>query len=241
MPRDTLLRRDDLITNPTARVPICLVLDNSPSMSGEIKRGSAVEQVDPRPIDELNEGLASFIEAIQDDDIARFSAEIAIVAFSSAAEVLLDFDSLENIKPPKINVARSGGTVIGKAVDLALQLLNNRKEEYQNAGVDYFQPWLVLMTDGRPTDHSHILSARKVSELVSQNKISVFPIAIGQGADLTILAKFSPKRSPLRLRGLQFKQFFEWLSKSVCMVSQSMPGEKIKIDSEGLKGWADLD
>ena len=57
---------------------------------------------------------------------------------------------------------------------------------------------------------------------------------------MSTLAMFSKKRPPLRLQGLNFKQFFEWLSKSVVRVSQSRPGEKVNLDLEGIKGWAEL-
>lgn len=43
-----LLRMEDLVNNPTPRVPVCLCLDVSGSMSGP-------------PIDELNQGVKLFM------------------------------------------------------------------------------------------------------------------------------------------------------------------------------------
>ena len=51
---------------------------------------------------------------------------------------------------------------------------------------------------------------------------------------------FSPNRPPLKLKGLNFQEFFEWLSQSVSRVSQSTPGDKVELDIEGIKGWAQL-
>lgn len=76
--------------------------------------------------------------------------------------------------------------------------------------------------------------------MVNSRKLTVFPIGIGSYADMGTLAKFSPNRSPLKLQGLKFKEFFEWLSKSVSKTSQSTPGENIKLDVEGIKGWGEL-
>jgi uncharacterized protein YegL len=241
MAKDLILRRQDLITNPTPRVPICLVLDCSPSMSGEVSKGSKFQQTTPRPIDELNEGIRVFFNAIQEDEVARYAAEVSIVAFSEVVEELLDFDSISRVHPPTVELEmQHGGTSIGKGVDLALTLLERRKNEYRDAGVDYFQPWLVLMTDGQPTDDTHIEVSRKAAELVTTRRLTVFPIGIGEGADMDVLAMFSPKRPPLKLKGIHFKEFFEWLSKSVSVTSQSTPGEKIPLDIEGIKGWSEL-
>ena len=133
----------------------------------------------------------------------------------------------------------TGGTALGEGVNLALDTLEKRKSVYSGAGVLYYQPWLVLMTDGQPNGSAVELerAIQRVTDLVAQKKLTVFPIGIGADADMDVLAKFSPSRPPLRLRGLSFKEFFEWLSKSVSRVSRSTPGDTVKLDLEGLAGW----
>jgi von willebrand factor type A domain protein len=228
MKDNLLLRLEDLVNNPTARVPVCLCLDTSGSMEGQ-------------PIEELNEGVHLFYEAIKEDETALYSAEISIVTFGGNAECIKDFSSLE-IQPEAPKLSAYGMTPMGEAVNMALDLLEKRKEEYKDKGVDYYQPWLVLMTDGEPNGDAEELSKaiNRTANLVNQKKLTVFPIGIGKDADMEVLAKFSPKRSPLKLQGLKFKEFFAWLSKSVSKTSQSTPGETIKLDIEGIKGWGDL-
>lgn len=234
------LRQEALIENPTPRVPICLVLDCSPSMSGEVRYGSAIEQTNPRPIDELNQGVKQFLTDLKRDD-TRYSAEVAIVAFSGSAETILDFDSMERVEIPQIPITSGhGGTSIGNAINQALSLLERRKEEYKKAGVDYYQPWLVIMTDGHPTDHSHLDITPKICGLVKQKRLTIFPVGIGNGADMSVLNLLSPNRPALKLRGLRFREFFQWLGKSVTAVSQSTPGESIKLPLESIKEWGTL-
>ncbi|MDE6834533.1 MAG: VWA domain-containing protein [Ruminococcus sp.] len=230
---NNILKNEDLVNNPTARVPVCLCLDTSGSMSGE-------------PIIELNKGVRLFYEAVREDETASYSADISIVTFGGTkAECMSDFAGVHiNPNPPRLSA--SGLTPMGEAVNMGLDLLERRKNEYKEAGVDYYQPWLVLMTDGAPNGNNRELARAidRTVKMVNGRKLTVFPIGIGSEADMNVLAKFSPMRSPLRLRGLRFSEFFQWLSKSVSKTSQSIPGEKIKLDLEGIfspdGGWGNL-
>lgn len=228
MENNLLVRLEDLVNNPTARVPVCLCLDTSGSMRGT-------------PIDELNEGVRLFFDAIREDETALYSAEVSIVTFGDDAECIADFASLA-LQPIAPKLPANGMTPMGEAVNMALDLLERRKDEYKDKGVDYYQPWLVLMTDGAPNGNSDELARaiQRTYDLVDKNKLTVFPIGIGNDADMDILQQFSPKRSPLKLQGLKFREFFAWLSKSVSKTSQSTPGEHVKLDMEGIKGWGEL-
>lgn len=229
MNNNLLLRKEDLVNNPTARVPVCLCLDVSGSMDGA-------------PISELNQGVQLFYDAIKEDEVAMYSAEICIVTFGGDdAECIEDFASLE-IQPNPPRLTADGLTPMGEAVNMALDLLEQRKNEYKDKGVDYYQPWLVLMTDGEPNGNSEELdrSIQRTVELVNSKKLTVFPIGIGARADMRTLARYSPTRAPLKLQGLKFKEFFSWLSKSVSKTSQSTPGECVKLDIKGIGEWGVL-
>jgi len=229
MDNSLLVRLEDLVNNPTARVPVCLCLDTSGSMDGQ-------------PINELNKGVRLFYEAIKEDETALYAAEISIVVFGGdSAECITDFASVM-LQPNTPGLSASGMTPMGEAVNMSLDLLERRKEEYKDRGVDYYQPWLVLMTDGEPNGDKTELSRaiNRTVELVNQKKLTVFPIGIGTYADMKILSQFSPKRPPLKLQGLKFMEFFAWLSKSVSKTSQSTPGESVKLDVEEIKGWGEL-
>ena len=188
------------------------------------------------PIKELQNGVEQFFTSIRADEVASSSAEISIITFGGDVEVALDFRSIENQIVP--NLEASGLTPMGEAVDRALDILSQRKQEYRNAGVDYYQPWLVLMSDGYPTDDITIASQR-VSKLVEDRKLTVFPIGIGEGADMEALKALGGGRAPLRLKGLNFGAFFQWLSRSVARVSQSTPGERVPLPSD-LDSWAEI-
>ncbi len=211
-----VLREEDLITNPTTRLPVCLCLDTSSSMDGQ-------------PINELNEGVKYFFDAIKSDEIARYSVEISVVTFDSVARKTLDFASIDRQQVPTFQAG--GSTSMGEGVNLALNLLENRKKEYSEKGVDYYQPWLVLMTDGYPTDNIE-KAVQRVKELQEKRKITVFAVAIGEEADKNTLRAFSTMKdnAVLRVKSAEyFKDFFEWLSQSVSVASQSVPGTGVSL------------
>lgn len=253
-----LLRKQDLESNPTPRVPICLCLDVSGRIVGGTTQSTGTREFhDGRwwnivdggitALQEMVKGVNLFYSNLFDDEVARYSAEVCIVTFGgSSAEVVIDFANLdrqEGERQQKIaDLTAHGETPMGEAVNKALDCLEQRKNEYKNAGVDYFQPWLVLMTDGKPNGSSMELNRAitRTNELANQRKLTIFPIGIGPEADMNCLARFSPRRPPLRLKGMNFKGFFEWLSASVSRTSQSMPGDKIKLDLDGIKSWGEL-
>ncbi len=211
-----VLRQEDLVSNPTTRLPVCLCLDVSYSMSGN-------------PIQELSEGIKYFFEAIKSDEIARYSVELSIVAFQSDATVILDFANIDRQGIPSLTA--SGSTSMGEGVNLALDTLEKRKKEYSNKGADYYQPWMVLMTDGYPTDDTSSAISR-VKQLGNSKKLTVFPVAIGHDADMDILKQFSTMKNNMVLKVTSaeyFKEFFEWLSQSVTVASQSIPGDKVNM------------
>lgn len=249
-----ILRVQDLVNNPTPRVPICLCLDTSGSMGAvegdcvptgetifEDGREWTVVTGGTSRLDELKKGVDQFYAAIRDDEIAIYSAEICIVTFDDVARCVVDFANIERqeVIPDFVS---TGDTAMGEGVNLALDLLEKRKQEYKDKGVDYYQPWLVLMTDGAPNGdfREYNRAVNRTVDMVNNKKLTVFPIAIGEESDLSSLNKFSPKRPALKLQGLKFQEFFTWLSKSVSKTSQSTPGEVVKLDVEGIKGWAEL-
>lgn len=192
--------------NPDPRIACVLLLDTSASMSGA-------------PIRELNEGFAVFCEAIKKDELARKRAEIAVVSFGGGARIEVPFTEGRNLEPVKLRA--SGDTPMGAALTLGLEQLQMQKQAYRKAGLEYYRPWMFVFTDGEPTDEAFFEAAAHVSQVESAKGLSVFAIGVGEGANLERLTALSRRRAPVRLKGLQFEEFFQWLSASLSSASAS--------------------
>lgn len=249
-----LIRRRDLRDNPTPRVAVCLCLDTSGSMDcvdGQAQQTGRTVWRDGRiwnevadgttRLDELTRGVLKFYEAVSNDEVAAAAAEICIVTFDDKAKCIEDFANIyRQNKNPSFQMGDN--TCMGEGVNMAMDLLEQRKLEYSSAGVDYYQPLLVLMTDGAPNGNPRELerAITRVSSAVRDRKLTVFPIAIGTTADKATLGRFCPGQQVLNLSGTEFDKFFSWLSKSVVRVSQSM-GEPIVLNLGEVGRWDSLD
>lgn len=207
--------------NPEPRCPVVLLLDTSGSMSGH-------------PIDELNAGLAIFKQEIQRDTTASLRVEVAIITFDSSVDILQDFVTIDEFYPPQLTA--SGVTSMGEAIELALNKVENQKAIYKSNGIQYYQPWVFLITDGGPTD-SWQSAAQRVRQADADRKISFYAVAV-QGADMNILGQIAPVNiPPLMLKGLQFQELFRWLSDSMKRVSSSKVGGG-QTSLPAVTGWA---
>jgi len=213
---DMFINENDLVNNPTTRLPVCLCLDTSASMKGQ-------------PLKELEKGIEYFFEAIKNDEVAKYSVELAVVTFGNEVKVELDFKNIFQHNLQKFQA--KGGTFLGGGVEKALEILEQRKKEYSNKGIDYYQPWLVLMTDGKSGDNTQN-ALKKVKNLANNKKLTLFPLGMGDKADIKMLKQFSTLNNNIVLKvksPTYFKEFFEWLSQSVAVASQSVPGDKPKL------------
>ncbi|MBD2151683.1 VWA domain-containing protein [Pseudanabaena sp. FACHB-1277] len=220
-------RRDfpEAYENTEARCPVVLVLDVSGSMTGE-------------PIRQLNEGLKVLKKALEDDPTASLRVEVAVVTFGASVSLAHDFATMDAFNPPTLSA--DGGTPMGEGLEYALQLVAERKEQYKNYGLKYYQPWVWLITDGYPNGNSPWQeAAQKIHQEHKNKKISFFAVAV-EGADMNQLKQVSPPdRTPVKLNGLDFKTMFLWLSRSVGKTASGKVGEEGQTKLEPI-GWGSV-
>lgn len=199
----------EFIDNPEPRCPVVFLLDTSASMQGE-------------PIRELNEGIVVFNESVRRDSLSSLRVEVAIITFGETVQLVQDFVTISQFYPPKLET--KGRTPMGEAVVYALDILEDRKITYRRNNIQYYQPWVFLITDGAPTDTLH-QAAQRVNQAENGKKLSFFAVGV-KGANFDALRQITPlTRPPLMLKGLKFKDLFVWLSQSMSKVSSGKVGE----------------
>jgi uncharacterized protein YegL len=197
----------DFADNPEPRCPCVLLVDTSGSMAGE-------------RIDALNAGLDTFRDDLLSDTLASRRIEIAIVTFSSGANVVQDFVTVDRFDPPQLQA--SGQTHMAAGIAQALKLVDNRKSVYKENGISYYRPWIFMVTDGQPEGESDdvvLRAAQQIKERESSKKVAFFAVGV-EGANMSRLAQLTV-RQPVKLKGLKFSDMFVWLSASMQTISHS--------------------
>lgn len=217
-----LLKLEDAVEfaeNPEPRCPCVLLLDTSGSMNGA-------------PIDALNKGLQTFKEELNRDNLAKKRVEIAIVTFNFEVNVAQDFVTADQFEPPTL--IAQGLTHMGAAIHTGLDMIEARKEQYRTNGVNYYRPWVFLITDGEPqgeVDDVIAQATQRIKNDEANKRVAFFAVGV-EDADMTRLSQIVV-RSPLKLRGLNFQEMFIWLSASMQRVSQSKPDDQVALPPPG--------
>lgn len=206
--------------NPEPRCPCILLLDTSGSMYGE-------------PINQLNQGLKEFQKQLAQDELAAKRVEVSVVSFNSEVEVLNNFETANSFNAPTLNTR--GCTEMGRAIEVAINMLEKRKADYKSNGISYYRPWIFLITDGAPTDDV-TRAISKVHEGEKRKEFAFFAVGT-EGADIYTLNQISV-REALTLQGLNFTALFQWLSNSMCSVSRSTLDAEIILEAP--TGWAKI-
>lgn len=210
---------DNFADNPEPRCPVVLLVDTSGSMAG-------------MPIAQLNDGVQTFRQELLIDPLATKRVEVAVVSFGPV-KIVSDFHTVPNFYPQELET--TGDTPLGEAILTGIDMVNRRKKEYKENGIAYYKPWIILITDGAPTDE-WALAAEAVQKGEANKSFAFFAIGV-ESANMDILRQIST-RSPLKLKGLMFREFFIWLSASMKMVSAKNPGTTINLLPPS--GWSEL-
>lgn len=231
MSNDNLIDMLEIANPQHPKVALVLLLDTSGSMSGT-------------KINQLNEAMVVLKQDLSSDDLARKRVEIAVVTFGERILIKNNFTSVEDFNP--IQLKTSGSTPMGDAINTALDLIEQRKKEYKSNGIDYYRPWIFLITDGEPTDmepgeYKWNTTIESIRNGETNKKFAFFVIGVDP-ANMEILKQIAPLDRPaLKLKDNRFKDIFLWISTSLQTVSKSRLGEQIYFEDPATpSGWGGL-
>lgn len=212
-----LLEEQALIRNPENRTPVIFCIDCSFSMRQQ------------RRLERVLEGLQSFCADMAADPITRLSMELCVVSYGgNEPRLCTDFTGPENFRLPPL--VADGETPLTKGLQLALDTLQARKLRYNQNGIVFFRPWLIVIGDGDDTGSKKDLQtmAKILKEESDRKHLNVLCITVGDEDRISCssLMQLSPDGKVQYLKDLKFRDFFLWLSRSIEKTSRSLGHEE---------------
>lgn len=224
--------------NPEPRCPVVLILDTSPCTHCE-----------SGPIEALYQGMPEFSQIIQSDPVAALRADIAIVVCGLQNQVVFNFTNGTDFYPPELPPIYEKS--YSSSINLALDMIEARKQSYRDGGIPYYRSLVYFLADGAAkvwhphgktsseNDSDLMLTGARVTKMERDRSIAFFTFGLihadGYGSLQRLGLLASPHRPPVRLdRMEQVANSLQWLSRSVAAVSQSQPGESIRLPQQDL-------
>ncbi len=190
-----------------------LLLDTSISMEGD-------------PINSLNKAINDFKTKTSMDEYAKKRVDIAIIEFNDTARVVQEFTPLPDMQI--VTLSAGGCTAMGEGINLAIDKVKERSHLYDSYGIPRYQPWIVMITDGEPTDDISYAKQRLLEE-ENKGRRGLKFWALGVPGYRPEVLKSLTKRC-MALTDKDFTGFFNWLSESVSIVSASRIDENVKYE-----------
>ena len=146
-------------------------------------------------ITKLNDALESLLRDLKNDVDLRDKVAVSIVVYSRFGKVLFDFLDCSSIDIASCRCKpEAPETSMGDGIRTALAQIDDMEQDLRYVGKDAYTPLLIFMTDGTPTDDPRSEFAT-VRERVRNGELHVFPLGIGDKADMFRLRDMFPLES----------------------------------------------
>lgn len=181
-------------------------------------------------IPDLESGFDKFKESIltnpQIDAAQRQNINICVIGFGGqGAYVLSDTAPVMNLHKPAFYA--DGTTPLGAAINLALDIHEERKAMLDSIGKPRKRAWMYIMTDGNPTDDYQQAVAR-LQDAIKRKSFNVYIIGIGDQFNEALMSTIVQPDRVLKILNNDAGLIFEFASSSLAVVSGSVPGQKIQ-------------
>ncbi len=172
------------------------------------------------PIESVNVGLQSMVNALRQDPYALESVHLGLITFDIEAKVIFPLTPLDEVQLPEIQVPSAGPTFLGAALKLLVKCSDHEVIKSTADKKGDWRPLLFIMTDGSPTDLQDFRDM--IPEIKKRNFGNIVACAAGPKAKDAILKELTDSVVHLDTTdSATFAQFFKWVSASVSIGSSS--------------------
>lgn len=213
----------DVRKNAEQRLVCAILIDCSGSMSID----NQMEQV--------NEGLKKFEEALKNDPLASVRAVISVIAFGTdsdtGVEVVQEWTDAIDFVAPRFTAVGSH-TPMGTAVNKGLDAIEEIQEHLRSSGVSLYRPWMFILTDGKPTD-DYFAAAKRCVKAANEKKVIMWPMTTNPQQASELRSFVGEQGEIYAINTTDIRKLFVWLSQSIKLGSTGNPGQTAQVEAPG--------
>ena len=159
------------------------VLDISESMQG-------------MPMDVMNKCLQDFYSKFAINEAISSKMEVSIIAFNNLVKIIQEPSLIGNFEMPHLSATDYSGTAMEDAVNLAINLVEHRKEWFKMTKQVFYRPLIVLISSVESNSiHNIDLLAKRIKIDTAMKRYSFIPSRVDISS-LTILNKIKGDYPP---------------------------------------------
>lgn len=206
----------DVVIKEARPMPVLFLVDNSGSMANE-------------KINTVNVAIREMMAEFADIKNAKGKINIGVISFGNKVEIVQAIDKIENCIVPVFEA--SGRTWMGQAIDLAIDILEDRSQVPERA----YTPTIILLSDGLPSDCPDMKNPRDydfsqwepLKRLHTSERLKKCPklaLGIGEGTNYRMLNAFinNPEVPVIKANDITtITKFFQWVTYSISKRSVS--------------------
>jgi len=173
------------------------------------------------PIEAIKVGLETMVSSLRQDPFALESVCISVITFNRYPEQILPLTELENMQIPTIAQPTAAGTHLGEALNFMCKKIDTETKLSTPEQKGDWMPLLFIMCDGRVSDV--LLFKDAVEKIKKRHFGSIVVCLVGANLRTDNVKQFTNKIMNLdTTNGASFRQFFNWVSASVCVGNRSI-------------------
>ena len=211
------------LVNVIPHCPVIMVLDTSHSMWGQ---GLA----------DLKRSLNEFGRIMCQETFQDALIDIETIRMGENFGVLEAFTPVQDSVLTGMEIRPKGDTPLGASLSLALSELEKQLGVYRAGGVNYVQPQMIVLSDGKSSD-DFSAPAQKIREMVRDGKLNCRAIALGSDPDYDALRLFAGD-AVVASAGATMKESFRTVGRAVSQEYEEKVEEAIVNEFEGKQSAA---
>jgi uncharacterized protein YegL len=173
------------------------------------------------PIESVNTGLGVMMSTLRRDPYALETVYISMITFDTEVRVEMPLTHIEQVNLSHIEASNTGFTFTGAALEELVKRVDSEVRSSQSGDQRAdFRPLVFLMTDGKPGDMA--LYEKMIGEIKKRNFGQIIGCAAGPAGKVEPLKLLTSTVVELQtMDSASFTTFFEWVSQSVAMQTNS--------------------